>query len=411
MRKCIGFAGNIMNFSYKGYDNQGARVEGAIQSETKGDAKRSLHQQGLFVTSLTKEKNVGFKDNLLGRQHISNKELEYLTSELSLLLNSGITIDKALAILNRYSVSGPRNRLLTGTLDAVRRGESLSNALSTDGQVFTPLYLNLVRLGESTATLPKVFQRLSEDIKFQSQLKEKIIQAMIYPVVIFAVCVLCLIFVLNYIVPEMASLFEGTPRLPLYTSLLLDLSNWMVNYQWWLLLALVLFFLSGLAALRTRSGGRTIDEMILKVPGLRRVIIMTDQIRFTTAIALMLESGILIDRCLDMAIGAVKNNSLKRDLMAAKEKIKKGSTLTEALSSSRLYNDLSISLIEAGEEGGALAQAFQDISLRSRRDFESWISRMTSILEPILILVMGAIVGGIVVIMLLSIVSVNDLGI
>lgn len=402
---------DMMSFSYKGYDNQGARVQGAIESESLESAKLSLHQQGFLVTSLTKDKRHGFDSALFTRRHISNKELEYLTSELSLLLNSGITIDKALAILNRYSVSGPRGKLLSGTLDAVRKGESLSTALSKDEHVFSPLYLNLVRLGEATGTLPTVFRRLSEDIKFQSQLREKIVQAMIYPAVIFAVCVLCLIFVFNYIVPEMVSLFEGVSELPIYTSLLLSASNWMVKYQWWLLFGLGSFFLTLSAAARTHAGGRKIDEMVLKVPGVRRMLIMVDQIRFTTAVALMLESGILIDRCLDMATGAVKNHSLKQDLTAAKEKIKKGGTLTEALDSSRLYGDLSISLIEAGEESGALAQAFHDISSRSRREFESWVNRITSILEPILILVMGALVGGIVVIMLLSIVSVNDMGI
>ena len=125
---------------------------------------------------------------------------------------------------------------------------------------------------------------------------------------------------------------------------------------------------------------------------------------------MMLESGILINRCLEMALGSVKNQKLRQGLTAAKERVKKGDTLTAALRTSPLYNDFAISLIEVGEESGALGPVFSEISGRSRREFESWVDRMTSLLEPLLILVMGGIVGGVVVVMLLSIVSVNEVG-
>jgi type II secretory pathway component PulF len=276
--------------------------------------------------------------------------------------------------------------------------------------VFNPLYLNLISLGEASGTLPTIFSRLAEDMKFQSELKRKVIQALIYPGVIFSVCLLCILFVFNYIVPQMQSLFDGLPELPFYTAVLLGVSNWIVSYQW-ILLAMVLASGVGIyMARKNPSSAAAIDAFIARVPGFSGMITRVERIRFNTAITLMLESGILIDRCLEMAVGSIKNRELKQGLISAKDRVKKGATLSTALRTSPVFDDFSMSLIEVGEESGELAPVFGEISARARREFESAVDRMTSLLEPALILVMGGIVGGVVVTMLLSIVSVNEVG-
>ena len=294
--------------------------------------------------------------------------------------------------------------------DAVRSGESLSDARATENEVFNSLYINLVQLGESSGTLPKIFARLAEDIKFQSELKSKITQALTYPAAIFLVCIFCIVFIFNYIVPQMSGLFEGMPEIPTYTAFLLGASAWMISYQWLLLVGISGLVLGVMAALKTRSGARRINDGLMLVPGIRNVSILIERIRFNSAIAMMLEAGILIDRCLEMAVGSVKNKSVQQDLIVAKNRVKKGDTLSNALRASPLFPDFALSLIEVGEESGHLEPVFSELSSRSRREFESWVDRMTSLLEPLLILFMGGVVGGVVVTMLLSIVSVNDVG-
>jgi type II secretory pathway component PulF len=155
---------------------------------------------------------------------------------------------------------------------------------------------------------------------------------------------------------------------------------------------------------------RKIDEILLVLPVAKNVLLLVERIRFNTAISMMLDSGILIDRSIEMAVGSVQNKTIQQDLTAVKERVKKGETLSRALRSSTVYTDFAISLIEVGEESGDLAPVFSEVSARARGDFESWVDRMTSLLEPLLILTMGGIVGGVVVTMLLSIVSVNDIG-
>jgi type II secretory pathway component PulF len=400
----------MARFLYQAYDSSGGKLQGEIEASDVTKAKQQIAEQQLMLVEIKEDGVTVAGLDIFQRNKVSIQEIEYLTAELSLLLNSGMTIDRALGIIRRNSTSAPQAKLVAQLHDAVRRGESLSDALGEHQAVFNPLYLNLISLGEASGTLPTIFSRLAEDMKFQSELKRKVIQALIYPGVIFSVCLLCILFVFNYIVPQMQSLFDGLPELPFYTAVLLGVSNWIVSYQW-ILLAMVLASGVGIyMARKNPSSAAAIDAFIARVPGFSGMITRVERIRFNTAITLMLESGILIDRCLEMAVGSIKNRELKQGLISAKDRVKKGATLSTALRTSPVFDDFSMSLIEVGEESGELAPVFGEISARARREFESAVDRMTSLLEPALILVMGGIVGGVVVTMLLSIVSVNEVG-
>ena len=198
----------MTNFSYSAYDAQGAKIGGQIEALTIDEARQLLHERDLMITSIAEDKKNSNEVYLFARRRVSSQELEYLTSELALLLNSGVTIDRGLSVIKRNTVSAPQSKLVGGLHDAVRRGESLSDAMSAEGDIFGALYINLVKLGESSGTLPNVFTRLAEDIKFQSQLRRKIVQALVYPTVIFTVCIFCILFIFNYIVNQISVLFS-----------------------------------------------------------------------------------------------------------------------------------------------------------------------------------------------------------
>ena len=397
-------------FVYQAYDNLGAKITGEIDAPDLEQAKVLLDGRDFMVVSVTEQTSLRQELGFLSRKRVSAKELEFLTSELSLLLNSGVTIDRGLAVIKRNSTSAPQASLVTALHDAVRSGESLSDAMLAEPEVFSPLYINLVKLGESSGTLPKIFSRLSEDIKFQSELRSKVIQALTYPAIIFLVCIMCIVFIFNYIVPQMSGIFQGVPEIPAYTAFLLGVSGWMIKYQWYMLLSFIVLVYLTIIGLEKSSSARRINNALLMLPAVKNVLVLVERIRFNTAIALMLESGILIDRCLEMAVDSVKNQAIQQELKIAKDRVKKGESLSKALRVSPLYPDFSLSLIEVGEESGELEPVFLELSSRARREFESWVDKMTSLLEPLLILVMGGIVGGVVVTMLLSIVSVNDVG-
>lgn len=397
-------------FIYQAYDSHGGQVSGHIEANSHDDAKQQLQAQKLLITSLKAEPKAKIQQTLFERSKVSLEELEFITSELAILLKNGVKIDRSLAILKRNKANGAAAKLLQDLHTAIKRGSLLSDAMAEQPEVFDALYINLVKLGEASGDLADVFDKLSADLKFKSELKRKIIQSLTYPLVIFSVCILCILFIFNYIVPQMSSLFDGLPELPIYTEILLSVSRWMQSYQWFLFIGLALLVFLLVAAFKNPVVKVRLDELMLKLPLIKGALLVTERIRFNSALTMMLEGGISIDKALELAAGSVNNRHIRQGLIAAKEQVKKGQGLTESLSRSPIYPDFFLSLLEVGEESGKLAPVFAEIASRSRSEFESWADKMTSILEPLLILTMGGIVGSVVVTMLLSIISVNDLG-
>lgn len=393
-------------FEYKAYDSSGATVNSELTSNTLESAKLSLESEGLFLVSI-KQKSTSEPLQLFRSEKLTLDELEFITSELSLLLRSGVKIDKSLHILSKGKTGTASGKLLSELSQSVKRGESLACALSHHPD-FDNLYVNLVKVGEASGELSKVFAGLAQDLIFRKELKSKITQALTYPSVILVVCILAIVFVFNFIVPQMGGLFEGNDNLPSYTLFLLGASQWMQSYQWFLLAGVILSGIGIKVAMQKGLITDQLDETFIKLPVIKSAIHQIERIRFNTSMALMLDAGVQLDKAIELASGTVKNKQLRQGLLSAKAKIKRGISLTEALSASPIYPDFFISLLEVGEESGQLTPVFEEIANRSRNDFGSWTSRVTSLLEPLMILIMGGIVGSVVVVMLMSIMSVND---
>ncbi|OKY24661.1 MULTISPECIES: type II secretion system F family protein [Thalassotalea] len=400
----------MAQFLYQAYDVHGAKVEGILDANTFELAKKELVEQKLIIISLKEQGENKSSISLFESKTVSLDELEFITSELSILLKNGVKIDKSLYILQRNKAKGASEKLLKELYTAVKRGNMLSDAMAEHPDVFDLLYINLVRLGEASGDLSNVFEKLAIDLKFKANLKRKIIQSLTYPLVILSVCILCILFIFNYIVPQMSGLFDGLPELPIYTKVLLDVSAWMQQYQWFLFLAIAAAIIGLMAAFKNPNTKRRLDEVLIKTPLIKGALLVVERIRFNAALSMMIDAGISIDKALELSAGSVKNRFIRQGLIAAKEQIKKGEGLTASLGRSPIYPEFFLSLLEVGEESGKLSPVFNEIASRSRAEFESWTDKMTSTLEPLLILTMGGIVGSVVVTMLLSIISVNELG-
>jgi len=311
-------------------------------------------------------------------------------------------------ILQRAGKGGAVSRLLRSMALEIKQGKQLSQAAAAHPEVFDNLYINLVSIGEAGGRLPEVFRGLAEDLRFRRELQQKVISAAVYPLVVAGVCIAALVFILNFVVPNLESIFADAQELPWYTALLLSASEFMVRWQWLLLLVIA----GGGAFLwRSRNSPGVVefrDRMLLELPFLREATAMVERIRYCGGLGLMLDAGIPVDRALSLATGNVRYGVLKREMQAAVDKVKRGEQLSAVLRQTRLFPSYFASLLEVGEEGGQLAKVFNEIARRSRNDFSAWALRLTTILEPLLIVVMGVIVGGVVVIMMLSITSVAD---
>jgi len=400
-----------MLFKYLAYDEHGVKSTGTIDAESELAAKVKLQEKALIVVSISAVVQQQ-KLNLLWRSNekVSLKSLEFITSELAILLKSGVRLDKGIDILKKGASDYATTSLLNGVSNNIKAGKSIADSFAEFGEVFDALYINMIKLGEASGELDAVFTRLSEDLKFKRNLQSKIIQSMTYPSVILVVCIACILFVFNYIVPQMSSIFDRAAELPIYTEVLLSTSDWFIEYQWFLVLGIFLIGVTIWQGLKQEQFKIKINRLGLKLPLIGKAVLLVERIRFNSSMAMMLASGVSLVHALNLSASNIKNTEVKALVDTASRKVKQGNGLSETLQNTPLFTDFNASLIEVGEESGELVPVFEEIAERSRQDFESWTDTLTSMIEPILILVMGAIVGSVVVVMLLSIVSTNDVG-
>jgi type II secretory pathway component PulF len=403
----------MATYLYKAYDASGALINGELDAISVKQAKELLQKEKLNPISLVEQSAVANKAafNLFQSDTVTLDDVEFVTAELSLLLQSGVKIDRALAVLARTKAGSSLASLLQKLSNDVRKGQSLSEAMAKHPKVFDNLYINLVTIGESSGNLIAVFAGLAQDLKYRKELKNKITQAIAYPTVILLVCICSVLFIFNFVVPKLTVMFADAVELPIYTQILLGVSDFIQNYQFHL------FFIFGAMVfgfrwmLQQGHFSHKFDNIVLNIPLLKNTVNLVERIRFTSSMSLMLHSDVKLDQALVLSAGSVKNQVIARNLSAMKDKVRKGESITTALKQSGLFPVLFLSLLEVGEESGKMAPIFEEIADRSRTEFSQWTDKMTSLIEPLMILFMGGIVGSVVVVMMMSIVSINDIGI
>jgi type II secretory pathway component PulF len=394
----------MKSFAYKGFDRSGAKVSGDIRAEDLNSARVLLQTQGILIQQLKPQQ---LTESSFGFQSAKLKlaDLELLTSELSVLLDAGLKIDKGIDILSESNKKPALAKLLDSISSDLKNGKQFSEAVARFSDVFGPLYINLIRIGESTGQLAEIFRRLASDLSFRRDLSQKITQALTYPMVIFLVCISSVLFIFNFVVPNLSKMFVGQEDLPVYTRLLMSSSEWLIQYQGLLGLALLAGGFMVVKFWKNPGFQEQLQLISLKLPVLRSSSVLIERIRFNSGLAIMLQSGVSIDTALELSMGNVRNRHIRHELAIAISKIKRGEQLSASLKQTCLYPDIFASLLTIGEESGELARIFEEITQRSQREFSNWVVRLTSLLEPLMILVMGAIVGGVVVVMMLSITS------
>ena len=397
-------------FNYRALDSQGLETRGSIEASTKEEAMAGIREKFDWIIQLSpapkKLELPRIAKNLPNQQ-----ELGVFTQQIALLLKNGVTLDAGLSALSRQEDNPTVLKFLKSTQSSLRQGKSLTAAFMEFPSLFDPLYLRLIEIGERSGTLSLIFSRLSEDMNFRSQLKSKILQAATYPSAVVFICALSIAFILNYVVPQMSVLFEGAENLPSYTQVLLTSATVFQNYQWPALFLIVVTGALTPSLLKKTSSNPNITTQWQQFPFLRPLLVSFDRLAFSEAMVLMLDAGFSPDKALQESVRHVKTVAMADALRAASTMVNNGAQFSTSLSRTNVLPPLFNSLLEAGEEAGDILPVFKEIQKKYRQNFEDRIVQFTTLLEPVLVLFMGFIVGGIVIIMLLSILSVNDLGI
>lgn len=398
----------MIQFECTVYDQHGIRQVVTVNSSSEEDAKRKLLEAGYSVAKVTEiSENKGF--SLFERNKLSLEQLEFFSAQMALLLGNGLKLDEALELLQKVAVEQNIKFVVGRMLNNVREGHPLSDVLE-ERWGFDKLYVSLVQIGESSGNIAEVFSGIAADLKFKKVLSSKVKQAISYPILVLVFCTLAILFVFNVVIPRMSVLFDNQENLPWYTEAMLTTADFVSTYQWFLL-PLVLAIPVLLVQLKQRPELKSsIDRMAVNLPMVSQLIRMVERIRYSSAMFLTIKSGISVERAMQYSAKVIKNSVLQRQADAAEVKVRQGNSLASSFKQTLIYDEIHTGLIEVGEKSGDLESIFKEITEREQFNFDALVTRFTALLEPALILLMAGIVGSVVVVMLMSIIAVQDIG-
>lgn len=403
----------MQTFSYKAYEHGGAIQKGDMIATNLESARLKLKNQGLIVVSVKpmapNESVAGQLTQLVGWDKPKLADIEFWTSQMAMLLQNGIRVDRALDTAGHVVTNETLKRTTNEIRENVRSGMSLAKALGKYPAIFDQLYLSVVDIGEASGRLSEAFTELATGLGFRREMRSRTQQAMIYPLVVLVVCILAVTFIFNFVVPRFATLFSRMDDPPLATVVLLHAARLFTRYQWGALILLALLPF-GLARLpRSPAIQHMVDGLTLKLPIVRNLIMTAENLRFASAMAMMLNSGVLLADALGHAVGTIGNGHIRPRLIMVKEAVKQGMKFSEAMARSEFLPKAYEGVVEVGEQAGRMGTVFRQMEGRMRKTYEQRLTNLITLIEPLMIIVMGLLVGSIVVVMLMSTISIYDI--
>jgi len=403
-------------FDYKALDVKGKTTSGIIDSDSAVAARQKLRAGGIFPVSVmrvddtpTKKKSGTFH---LWRpfRRVRAHEVSIMTRQLSTLVGTGFPLVAAIDALIPNTKSHVLKKYLARIKDSIIEGNTFASALSLYPGVFPPLYINMVRAGETSGTLEIVLERLAEITEKQQALNNKIKSALVYPIIMLFIGSGVLFFLLVYIVPSITSIFADMNQvLPAPTRLLIAISNIFKSYWWGILIVISAAILAIRRAKKTKKGHYLYDKILLFMPGLSVLTKKLSIARFSRTLGSLLENGVSMLPALEIAKNTAENVLISDNVEEAAEEVGKGQALATALAAKNIFPSLSIQMIQVGEQSGKLEEMLNKVADVFENEVETSVMRMTTMLEPIMILVMGVIVGFIVLSICLPIFEMNQL--
>ena len=333
-----------------------------------------------------------------------------MTRQLSTLVGTGFPLVSAIDALIPNTKSHVLKKYLARIKDSIVEGNSFAKSLSLYPGIFPPLYINMVRAGETSGTLEIVLERLAEITEKQQALKNKIFSALIYPIFMLFIGSGILFFLLVYIVPSITSIFADMNQvLPAPTRLLIAISNILKSYWWGILIIFSAAVLAFRRAKKTEKGRYLHDKILFSMPGLSLLTKKLSIARFSRTLGSLLENGVSMLPALEIAKNTAENVLISNSVEQATEEVGKGQALATALDAKNIFPHLSIQMIQVGEQSGQLEEMLNKVADVFENEVEASVMRMTTMLEPVMILVMGVIVGFIVLSICLPIFEMNQL--
>ena len=397
-------------------NDKGKKLKGIIDAQSTVAARQKLRESNIYLTDL-QESSGAKKDSPLKQpmgglfRKVGSREVTVMTRQLATLLGAGLPLVQSLATLIAQTSHPQLKTILSQIKEEVNEGSSFSQTMTHYPQVFPAFYLNMVRAGEASGTLHLVLERLADFSEKQQALKGRVQAALAYPLFMFLIGSVVLFFLVTFVVPNVTRIFDEMHQtLPLITILLIGVSRFLETF-WWLIVAGLIgafvalkYFLS-----KTQKGRTLLDRTLLALPVVGQMNRKIAVARFSRTLGTLLESGVPLLASLEIVRNIVGNSLISDAIQKAGNDVREGQSLSAPLARSGLFPAISVEMISVGEQSGNLEPMLYRIAEAYEKEVESSITMLTSLLEPIMILVMGLAVGFIVVSILLPIFEMNQL--
>lgn len=391
----------MATYAYTARDHGGVIKKGSLFATDQSSAAAKLIDRGLtpIVIKAAADKRGGSLGGGFSRsRRIKLTDKVIFSRQFATMINAGVPITQALTILQQQTQNKHFQEVIADCAKQVEGGAPLSTALESHTDVFSSVYINMVRAGEAGGLLDSVLERLAIQQEKDAEVVSKVRSAMIYPSILMLVTVGAFAFLMVYLVPRMAVIFEGLGTdLPWYSKLMLQISSTLVHYGIFMLLGLVALAIGVYRYIRTPQGKRNIDRLMLKAPIIGPIIIKVNVARFARTFGSLMASGLSVLEALYTTAGGLGNSVFQEALAEVAKQVKAGKTVSEPLKQMTVFPPLVDQMLAVGEETGQLDDILIKLANFYEREVDTVVAGLTSVIEPILIVSLGGVVGFIVI--------------
>ena len=397
-------------FAYRAKKGPDQAVDGQLVAENQQAAVARLESQGLSPVWVRESPDRPAGASWRRRRSVSARDVTVFTRQMSGLLKSGVPILKALATISDQTENEIFRAVVSRILHDVRDGSRVSDAMARHRACFPQVYVNMVKAGESAGMLDEVLMRVAEAREAEDELRGRVIAAMAYPGLVLSVGAVSVFVILAFFLPRIMHLFEGTMGvLPLPTRIVLGLSDALARCWVWMIVGGGLAGLAFRRYLATGAGRLACDRLVLRLPVIGRFMRDTDIVRFSRTLALLVRAGIPIERAIDLSGNTLVNRRLRAAVLnVGQATVRTGASLATGFSREPAIPPFLTNMIAVGEEGGRLDEALLEAAAFYQRELDRGLRLVTTLIEPALILLVGAVVGFIIFAMLLPIFQIGQ---
>jgi general secretion pathway protein F len=402
-------------FEYTALDSAGQQHRGVLEGDTARHVRALLREKALLPVAVAEVAAQESRSQRVGgrfamRKRVSTPELSLLTRQLATLVRAALPLEEALLAVSQQTERPRVQSILLGVRAKVMEGHPLAAGLADFPRVFPEIYRATVAAGEQSGHLDLVLERLAEYTESREVLRQKVLGAMLYPIVLTAMSFAIVSILLAYVVPKVVQVFENShAQLPFMTRVLVGLSDLLRHYGIWLLLALVAAGVLFMRWQRDPAHQRRLHQWLLTLPLAGKLLRGFNTARFTRTLSILTASAVPVLDALRIAGEVVTNLPMRDAVTAATARVREGAPIGRSLAASRLFPPMTIHLISSGESSGRLENMLERAAINQERELESLVSALTGLLGPLLIVGMGLFVMGIVFAMLLPIFAMNSL--